>query len=427
MARHAVAARIHDGAVRAASKHKNRGGRQPEKEEVHGNDIVQDLLVAAGERDHDGPDALQHDRHDRHAGARMQPGEGAEEQAVIGHREIDARRGQDGLAEKAQRRDGDCSGNKRRAALAQGEPHHCRCRRGGGGERLRPERAHADPVHCRVERDHSEYADQQATGQVLARVFDFGGDEVRRLPATVGEQHRHHGSTKGCQRERLAGRRACFIFTGERQPVNDQRGDGGDLHHHQCALRPAATFYAQAIDERKQAEGDRRNQPVLSKRAREFNEIACEGDGNRRHAPRLDDQQQHPPVEERDRGMVGLAQVSVLASDCGQCRCQFRPDESATQTDDAAENPCAQNQRGRVYLPRDHIRIDEDAGTDNAPHDHHGRVEQTQLAHQARSGIIGNRSVSRICHLVVQRRMMQFWSVKCKQKHEPPGIEKTTQ
>ena len=44
-------------------------------------------------------------------------------------------------------------------------------------------------------------------------------------------------------------------------------------------------------------------------------EIAREGDRDRRHAARLDDQQQRPAVEEGWRLAVGVAQIGILAAD----------------------------------------------------------------------------------------------------------------
>ena len=71
-------------------------------------------------------------------------GDAAEEQAVLGHREIDARRGQHALAEEAERRDGDAERDQGRAALAQREPHDVARRRLGCGQAGGPERMDAD-------------------------------------------------------------------------------------------------------------------------------------------------------------------------------------------------------------------------------------------------------------------------------------------
>ena len=99
--------------------------------------------------------------------------------------------------------------------------------------------------------------------------------------------------------------------------------------------------------------------------------------------PGLDHKQQHPSIEKADGGMKGLAQIRVLAANFRPERRQFGIDERAQHGDHAADDPDAEDQQGRVQLLRDDVRVDEDAGADNAAHDDHGGVEQPDLPKQS--------------------------------------------
>src|SRR5208283_3110135 len=110
-----------------------------------------------------------------------------EEETVIGHGKVNARRSQDGLAEKAERGDSDGSGNERRAALAQ-----CQAHDGGGGgsccrERLGAERAQAHPVHAEVQHHYAENSKQKSARQVFLWLLHFRRKEVGRLPSSISE------------------------------------------------------------------------------------------------------------------------------------------------------------------------------------------------------------------------------------------------
>ena len=140
--------------------------RQPEEQPVDRDDVAQDALVAARQREQRGDGALQHDRHDRHAGARMDRGDAPEEHPVLGHREVDARAGQQVLAEEAQRRDGDARRNQRRPALAQRRAHHVGGRRGRRRQPGHPQDADAHDVDQQIEHDDAGDADQQPAREI---------------------------------------------------------------------------------------------------------------------------------------------------------------------------------------------------------------------------------------------------------------------
>ena len=129
-----VAGDRNPAAVIAPAKDEKRQPSQAEEDEVDRDHVAEDLLVRARQRDDDGHDPLQGDRHDRHPGSLADPGHGAKEEPVVGHRVVDARRREHALAEEAERRNRDAEGDERRAALSQGQPHHRGCRRRRGGE-----------------------------------------------------------------------------------------------------------------------------------------------------------------------------------------------------------------------------------------------------------------------------------------------------
>ncbi len=80
--------------------------------------------------------------------------------------------------------------------------------------------------------------------------------------------------------------------------------------------------------------------------------------------------------------MERLAEIRVLPADLGPSRRELRVDERARERDGAARDPREQNQERRVNLPRDDVRVNEDARPDDAAHHDHRRVEHTQTPRQ---------------------------------------------
>ena len=113
---------------------------------------------------------------------------------------------------------------------------------------------------------------------------------------------------------------------------------------------------------------------------RQLEKIARKRDRDRRHPPGLDDEQQHPAVNEGHRRMQRLAQIRILATDDGQARGQFRINKSAGQRDQAAHDPRAEDERRCVDPLGDEIGIDENARADNAAHHRHRRAEKAEAA-----------------------------------------------
>ena len=101
----------------AATKDEKTGGGQSEEQEIHGDHVIENLLIASGDGDDHGPSALQNDGHYRHASARADVSHGGEEQFVIGHGEVHAWGGENRLAEKTEGGDGDAEGDPGGAGL----------------------------------------------------------------------------------------------------------------------------------------------------------------------------------------------------------------------------------------------------------------------------------------------------------------------
>ena len=84
----------------AKDKKRNRGQSEPDK--INRDDVVQNLFVPSGERDHDREHALQSNCYHGHARARIEPRYAFEKQSVFGHRKINARRRQHSLTQETQ-------------------------------------------------------------------------------------------------------------------------------------------------------------------------------------------------------------------------------------------------------------------------------------------------------------------------------------
>src|ERR1700730_2854626 len=115
--------RCRSDAFGTSSENKKRGSGQPEKDKVHRDDVIEDLLVTSAQRNHDRPDALQHDRNDWDVSARRNARDRAKKKSVLGHGEINTRRGENGLREKAECRNGDGGGDEIDAARPESGAH----------------------------------------------------------------------------------------------------------------------------------------------------------------------------------------------------------------------------------------------------------------------------------------------------------------
>ena len=77
--------------------------------------------------------------------------------------------------------------------------------------------------------------------------------------------------------------------------------------------------------------------------------------------------------------MKGVAEIGVLASEIGSEDGEFGVDESAGESGKTAENPSAEDEGGGVNFFGDNVRVDENAGANDAAHDDHGGVENSEL------------------------------------------------
>src|ERR1044072_6142712 len=110
----AALVRVFKTRARASAEDEERGGGEAEPDEVNRDDVVEYLLVSPRDGDDGGEQALERDCRDGRARARARRGRGGapggarappparrhlpEEESVLGHREVDARRGQHALA-----------------------------------------------------------------------------------------------------------------------------------------------------------------------------------------------------------------------------------------------------------------------------------------------------------------------------------------
>src|SRR5439155_13585798 len=127
---------------------------------------------------------------------------------------------------------------------------------------------------------------------------------------------------------------------------------------------------------------------------REVAEVPGEGHRADHHSPRLDHDQERPPVEKSDRRMPGLAQVHVLPTSEGPLPGKSGVDERAEQRDDASQKPGADHLRARRGQGSDDGGSDEDAGSDDAAHHHHGGVEEADASRQPFLGHRWNASIT---------------------------------
>src|SRR5437899_4218687 len=146
----------------AAAQQKQTDGGESKEDRVHGDDVIDDLRVGSGEGDQDSPDALKGDGDDRDVRAGMYPGDAAKKDAVFGHGEINARGGQDGLAEKAEGGEGDARGDERATARAQCRAHDGRGRRCCRGKSRWTESSDVHKIHGSVGCDEVENGENEA-------------------------------------------------------------------------------------------------------------------------------------------------------------------------------------------------------------------------------------------------------------------------
>jgi hypothetical protein len=95
--------------------------------------------------------------------------------------------------------------------------------------------------------------------------------------------------------------------------------------------------------------------------------------------------------------MVSLPQVSILTAHVWVSVRQLRVNKRTEERDHAAGEPHAQDQKRRVNLPRDDVRVNENAGTDDPAHHDHRRIKNPQLPCELR--IFARRRVIRTLHL----------------------------
>ena len=123
------------------------------------------------------------------------------------------------------------------------------------------------------------------------------------------------------------------------QSCHHQCRDRDDLHHHERTLGSSSCLHAETVDEGECSQRHDGDQPVRSMQGGQFQEVARKRDGYSRHSSRLNDEKQYPSVEKRDRRMISLAQIGVLAPNCRHQSGQLGPDKRPDDGDRSTENP----------------------------------------------------------------------------------------
>ena len=285
------------------------------------------------------------------------------------------------------RGDRDADRNPLCSAFAQRGAHHRGSRSVRGGQLRGAEHAQANEVHGKIQRDDAGDSQQQAARKIAARIAHLSRDEARGLPAAVRKGDRNHrgadgfGETQRCrpveQRQRdEANRRPAITPTTTIATIAPAFSSISSV----CTLLPART--PKQLIAVSPSSAAAAIEAIAGGQAADLSKISRERDRNGGHPAGLRHQQQHPAVEKRDRRMVGLAQVEILASSAGQPRGEFRPDERAEQREQASQRPAAENQEWGVHAKRDDVRVDENSGADDATHHDHGGIEDSQTRSQ---------------------------------------------
>ncbi len=100
----------------------------------------------------------------------MDGADGTEEDAVLGHGVVNARRGEHALAQEAEGGDGDADGDQPAACRPERPLHDGGRWRGRGGQAVGAEDPQADDVHEHVDRHHADDAEHEAASQVAPRL-----------------------------------------------------------------------------------------------------------------------------------------------------------------------------------------------------------------------------------------------------------------
>ena len=350
-----------------APEHEHAGGRQAEEDPVGEHDVGDQVLERAPEQDQDDrPQRLRDDRERRRVEARVDFGHPLEEEPVVGHREVDARRRQRVDADDAERRDEDGERDGRAA-------RRCRAR----ATRRRPPRAgdaaiscgrqqeHVGHVHQEVDQRDGRGADDHRERERAARVLDLGRRVGGVLPAARGPQHADHRGREPAAQPAgdVAERRARTSWCGwtrTTNPTRDQRGDAGDLQDREDVREDRAGLDAEHVDRRQQQQaGDGHELGAGRAERHEVAEVGGEGDAQRAEAARVADEEIRPAEQEADQAAVRLGEVDVLAARARHERRQFREGERAGHAPSGrrpARPPMISHGEGRARAISDGVR-----------------------------------------------------------------------
>ncbi len=117
-------------------------------------------------------------------------------------------------------------------------------------------------------------------------------------------------------------------------------------------------------------------------RREEDAEKLAEGHGDGRDGAALDDEEERPAVEEAPQRAERLAQVDVLSAGLGHHGGEFTVAERGDDGHEAGDQPCRNQQGGRVDGARHFGGDDEDAGANHGAHDQRGGAGEAEAFYE---------------------------------------------
>ncbi len=204
--------------------------------------------------------------------------------------------------------------------------------------------------------------------------------------------------------DRAARSEVCRAAAGRQQErAEHQQKHGRNLRDSENVLHQAAEPDAEVIHRRKQ--NDQRRRQAFSAEVLQWRNVADAGDMDRpaRGSPRqlrhvreiligvfredvshggnragLDDRKDGPTIKEGRERAVHPIEIDILAAGLRDHAGNLRVRERPEQRDDSCQGPDAEQQFRRADLRGHHPRLAENAGADDAAHDHHDRGEQAE-------------------------------------------------
>jgi hypothetical protein len=368
--------------------------------------------------------------------ARVQFADAFEEQAVLRHRIIDARAGEDQAVRAAERRDHDGQRHQRRAARPENRGE------GGGSDAIvrgrlnlmQSQRREIADIGQDVERDHHGGTYGERERDVSFWIFHFARGERDVVPGVRGkeradlrnperDQKAKHSRGRGHRGDKrlhpvgagLDGLRIVqrpdageicvnrFGVAAHEDSGEDQRREPQQFGRGEHVLDPFAEFQAARVErcqEKNQEkshkllngqtdrvffrESDRRDHPSARRDRRPNDtEKAREPDSHCRDRARLNDQKQRPAVQKTPQRRIRFAKVNVLTTGLRHHGSEFAVRERRGNRHQSRDDPGDEQASGRAGVAGNVGGHDENARADHRADDDGRRIEQAQAANES--------------------------------------------